>query len=220
MFDLSSGKLILIGVIALVVVGPKELPGLLRQVGRAVAKMREMAGEFRQQFDEAMREADLHEVTKLVDEVKGNVTSNIQSALDPVTDIPSQIGDSMDLAEIGATSTTPPLGAVDSAVSLDLPLPEEPPPLAITAEAEAAKPKRRSRRKDAVAEQAADAEPAPAVAADEPAETPAPRPRRRKVAAETEAEPVVPATAVADEKAPAPKKSRRKKSAPAEDEDA
>jgi sec-independent protein translocase protein TatB len=131
MFDLSSGKLILIGVIALVVIGPKELPGVLRQVGRAVAKLRTMAGEFRQQFDEAMREAELGDVAKLVDDARGGLSSTVKGILDPVTSLPDEVSKAAAIGEIGS-GTGAEAGAVSSAsggVSLDLPMPPEPPPI-------------------------------------------------------------------------------------------
>lgn len=67
MFDIGWSELVVIGVVALVVIGPKELPGMLRTVGGAIAKIRRMAGEFQSQFQEAMREAELDEARKSVD---------------------------------------------------------------------------------------------------------------------------------------------------------
>jgi sec-independent protein translocase protein TatB len=64
MFDFDSTKLIAIGIIALIVIGPKELPGVLRQLGHYIAKMRRMAGEFQTQFSDAMRESELQELKK------------------------------------------------------------------------------------------------------------------------------------------------------------
>jgi sec-independent protein translocase protein TatB len=66
MFDIGGGELVLIGVVALVVIGPKELPGVLRTVGQTVTKLRRMAGEFQSQFQEALREADMEDVGKTV----------------------------------------------------------------------------------------------------------------------------------------------------------
>ena len=124
MFDFGAGELLVIGIVALVVIGPKELPGVLRQVGKATGKMRQMAGEFRSQFDEAMREAELHEATKHLAGFKDDLVSTV-TQLNPVTDIKNEIH-----------STT---------AMLNAPLtPAEPvvsPPVAVPAE-EAAKPKR------------------------------------------------------------------------------
>jgi sec-independent protein translocase protein TatB len=69
MFDFNWGELILIGVVALVAIGPKELPGALRTLGQWVAKARRMANEFQNQFRQAMREAEVAEVKKEVDEM-------------------------------------------------------------------------------------------------------------------------------------------------------
>jgi sec-independent protein translocase protein TatB len=64
MFDLSSSKLLIIGIVALIVVGPKDLPILLRTIGKYVGMIRRQAAEFRSQFDEAMRESELDTVKK------------------------------------------------------------------------------------------------------------------------------------------------------------
>ncbi len=65
MLDIAWTELLLIGVIALLVVGPKELPGLLRTVGRWAGKARGMAREFQRSMEDAAREADLEEFNKL-----------------------------------------------------------------------------------------------------------------------------------------------------------
>ncbi len=65
MLDLGWQELLVIGVLALLVVGPKELPGLLRNVGRWVGKARSMAREFHRSMEDAAREADLDELNKL-----------------------------------------------------------------------------------------------------------------------------------------------------------
>jgi sec-independent protein translocase protein TatB len=59
MFDITSSKLLILAIVALIVVGPKDLPILLRTVGKYLGVIRRQAAEFRQQFDEAMREAEL-----------------------------------------------------------------------------------------------------------------------------------------------------------------
>ena len=87
MFDFGAGELLVIGVVALVVIGPKELPGVLRQVGKASAKMRQMAGEFRSQFDEAMREAELQDAAKHITGIKDEITR-------PLADLQNEIHNS------------------------------------------------------------------------------------------------------------------------------
>ena len=59
MFDIGWGELLLIGIVALIAIGPKELPGVLRTLGQWMAKLRRMASEFQGQFQEAMREAEM-----------------------------------------------------------------------------------------------------------------------------------------------------------------
>lgn len=65
MLDIGWQELLVIGALALLVVGPKELPGLLRSVGRYAGKARSMAREFQRSMEDAAREADLEEFNKL-----------------------------------------------------------------------------------------------------------------------------------------------------------
>ena len=76
MFDLSWGEVMVIGAVALIVIGPKDLPKALRTVGNMTAKVRRMASEFQNQFQDAMREAELDEIRKQVEEVQSAATLN------------------------------------------------------------------------------------------------------------------------------------------------
>src|SRR5579862_8271461 len=69
MFDISWSEFLLIGVVALIVIGPKELPGVLRTLGQYTRKVRGMASAFQNQFQEAMREAEMADLKKSVDEM-------------------------------------------------------------------------------------------------------------------------------------------------------
>ena len=84
MFDIGGLELLVLAVILIVVVGPKELPGMLRVFGRTMAKVRGMAAEFRGQFDEALREAELDEVRKTVADVGKGVNTGVNK-LNPKT---------------------------------------------------------------------------------------------------------------------------------------
>lgn len=84
MFDFDVGKLVVIGVVALVVIGPKDLPRVMRQVGGAMGKMRRMANEFQSQFMEAMREADVEDLKKDLDKAADAI--KLDSAFDPLKD--------------------------------------------------------------------------------------------------------------------------------------
>ncbi len=67
MFDIAWGEFIVIAVVALIVIGPKELPAVLRAIGQWTTKIRRMAAEFQGQFQEALREAEMADLKKEVD---------------------------------------------------------------------------------------------------------------------------------------------------------
>jgi sec-independent protein translocase protein TatB len=73
MFDISWTEFLLIGIVALVVIGPKELPGVLRTLGQYTRKVRGMAAEFQNQFQEAMREAEMADLKKSVDDLARDI---------------------------------------------------------------------------------------------------------------------------------------------------
>ncbi|SHH36061.1 Sec-independent protein translocase protein TatB [Bradyrhizobium erythrophlei] len=85
MFDIGWSELVLIAVVALIAIGPKELPGVLRMVGQWMGKARKMAAEFQGQFQEAMREAEMADLKKSFDEVKeaatGFTSNNVMTSL-------------------------------------------------------------------------------------------------------------------------------------------
>jgi sec-independent protein translocase protein TatB len=64
MFDIASGELILVALVALLVIGPKDLPRALRIVGNWLGKARRVASQFRSSFDEMVRQAELDELEK------------------------------------------------------------------------------------------------------------------------------------------------------------
>jgi len=82
MFDISWSEFLLIGVVALVVIGPKELPVVMRTLGQWTRKVRGMASEFQSQFQEAMREAEMTDLKKEVDDLARDVKS-----FDPLKDV-------------------------------------------------------------------------------------------------------------------------------------
>jgi sec-independent protein translocase protein TatB len=81
MFDLDAGKMVVFGIVALAVIPPKDLPRVLRTVGKYVGQMRRMAGDFQGQFMQAMKEADLDSVRKEIDEI--NKAAKIDTSFDP-----------------------------------------------------------------------------------------------------------------------------------------
>lgn len=79
-------ELVLVAVVALIVVGPKDLPKLMRSAGRLVAKARSLAGEFTAAFDQMAREAEMEELRKEIDELKkNNPVSDAKRAISEAT---------------------------------------------------------------------------------------------------------------------------------------
>jgi sec-independent protein translocase protein TatB len=126
MFDIGWSELVVIAVVALIAIGPKELPGVLRMVGQWMGKARKMAAEFQGQFQEAMREAEMADLKKSFDEVKeaasgftgGNLMTSLQkdvsSALriddidkPAVSEAPAISGTETPAIEPPVTPTTP-----------------------------------------------------------------------------------------------------------------
>jgi sec-independent protein translocase protein TatB len=85
MFDIAWSEFLVIGVVALIVIGPKELPAVLRAVGQWTTKIRRMATEFQSQFQEAMREAEMADLKKEVDNLNNvakGVTADFEESPD------------------------------------------------------------------------------------------------------------------------------------------
>ncbi|MGB3814189.1 MAG: Sec-independent protein translocase protein TatB [Shinella sp.] len=106
MLDVGWTEILVIAIVLIIVVGPKDLPQMLRTFGRMMSKMRGMAGDFRQQFDEALREADLEDVKKTIGEAqKLNPLNTIREAVNPLR----QMGDEIkaDLQKATSSISTP-----------------------------------------------------------------------------------------------------------------
>ncbi|WP_417413445.1 Sec-independent protein translocase protein TatB [Hoeflea sp.] len=87
MFDIGWPELLVVAIVLIVVVGPKDLPPMLRAFGRTTKKLRAMASEFRGQFDDALREAELDDVKKTFDDArKLNPMQNLRDAVNPLKD--------------------------------------------------------------------------------------------------------------------------------------
>src|SRR5215813_10056614 len=96
MFDIGWSEFVVIAVVALIAIGPKELPGVLRTIGQWMGKARRMAAEFQSQFQEAMREAEMADLKKSFDEVKeaasgfssGNIMTSQQKDVSSAHNVP------------------------------------------------------------------------------------------------------------------------------------
>jgi len=92
MFDLSWGEIAVVGVVALVVLGPKELPNALRTITNLTKTARKLASEFQSGVNEIVREADLEDARKLAQGVsKGSISKAIEKAVDPTGDLKTTI---------------------------------------------------------------------------------------------------------------------------------
>lgn len=80
MLDIGWWELMVVGMVALVVVGPKELPTLLRTIGRYVGMAKRQADEFRSQFDDAMRDSEFNDLRNEMNEIQSGVTSSLNEA--------------------------------------------------------------------------------------------------------------------------------------------
>src|SRR6202035_4557234 len=92
MFDIAWGEFVVIAVVALIVIGPKELPAVLRAIGQWTTKIRRMASEFQGQFQEALREAEMADLKKEVDSLN-------DAAKDAAKGFTSQFDDPLNFKE-------------------------------------------------------------------------------------------------------------------------
>lgn len=141
MFDLGWTEFIVVAVVAILVVGPKELPGMLRTVGKTIGSMRRMAGDFQRQFNDALKEADLDGIKTGIDSVnKINPMRQIKDSLNPVKqaaeDVQRDINKGLLKSGETAAPASPPAATADPAAP-----PAEPAAAKTTSGAEpAAKP--------------------------------------------------------------------------------
>ena len=176
MFDIGWTELLVIAVVLIVVVGPKDLPPMLRAFGKMTQRAKKVAGEFRAQFDEALREADLDEVRQtLADAQRLNPANTLREAMNPLRQMGNDIKADLQNATKVDNKTEVPVSVPAPSMSL----PETPP---VVTPAPAAEP----------------------VAAPVVAEKPK-AVRKPRAAAEAKAEPVAAAPAAKAKRAPAAK---------------
>jgi sec-independent protein translocase protein TatB len=126
MFDIGWSEFVVIAVVALIAIGPKELPGVLRMVGQWMGKARKMAAEFQGQFQEAMREAEMADLKKSFDEVKeaatGFASGNVMTSLE------KDVGNALRIDDIdkpaAAATDTPAIDPPVTPTTPEAPIPE------------------------------------------------------------------------------------------------
>lgn len=123
MFDIGWQELVVIGVVALIVIGPKELPGVLRNIGQVMTKLRRMASEFQGQFQDALREAELDDLRKQAEKLSSEVTAAASNPLEKAT---SELQSLVDAPEKKPDPAPPeaPGQATDSTSAESSPAPE------------------------------------------------------------------------------------------------
>ena len=128
MFDLAWSEIALIGVVALIAIGPKDMPVAIKAVAEVVKKARRMAAEFQTHVDEMVREANLHEVRDHINDIRRmDIKGKILSAVDDDGSIRRTIN------ERPFNAAPPPVTPTASAVASTAPVETAPPPAALAA---------------------------------------------------------------------------------------
>ncbi|QCL93960.1 Sec-independent protein translocase protein TatB [Agrobacterium tumefaciens] len=142
MLDIGWSELLVIAVVLIVVVGPKDLPPMIRAFGKTMAGLRKMAGDFRTQFDEALKEADMDDVRQTISDVRNlNPTNSLRDAMNPLRQLGNEIKSDLQKATTppdGLSSTPAPVAGEPVAPLVSVPepemrLPDAPPAVAASA---------------------------------------------------------------------------------------
>ncbi|MER9679498.1 Sec-independent protein translocase protein TatB [Mesorhizobium sp. M0184] len=113
MFEVGWTEMLVIAIVMIVVVGPKDLPNMLRTFGRTTAKLRSMASDFQRQFNDALKEAELDDVKKSVDSLRSlNPAAEIRKQLNPFEQAAADV-------RSGVDAVMKPKPAVDAAASTE-----------------------------------------------------------------------------------------------------
>ncbi len=92
MFDLAWSELLVVGLVAVLVLGPKELPTAMRTLAKAIRKVRNLGSEFQGHFNEMLREAELDEVRKQVQKFsQTSLTEHVTNLVDPKGEISKEV---------------------------------------------------------------------------------------------------------------------------------
>ncbi|MER9225825.1 Sec-independent protein translocase protein TatB [Mesorhizobium sp. M0664] len=113
MFEVGWTEMLVIAIVMIVVVGPKDLPNMLRTFGRTSAKLRAMASDFQRQFNDALKEAELDDVKKSVDSLRSlNPAAEIRKQLNPFEQAAADV-------RSGVDAVMKPKPAVDAAAATE-----------------------------------------------------------------------------------------------------
>jgi sec-independent protein translocase protein TatB len=125
MFDLGWGELLVVGAVALVVLGPKELPNALRTITNLTKSARRLAGEFQSGINEIVREAELEDARKAAQSMtKGSISKAIEKAVDPTGEMKSSVSSlEKDVKQISPVGPIPPAPAMAAPAAIAAPEP-------------------------------------------------------------------------------------------------
>jgi sec-independent protein translocase protein TatB len=105
MFDIGWTELLVIAVVAIVVIGPKDLPRVMRTVGQWTGKLKRMSRQFQNQFNEALREAELDNVRRDVEAISKEVREEVAKAGESIKKAGADIDKGMAVSEPPAVQT-------------------------------------------------------------------------------------------------------------------
>ena len=108
MFDIGWTELLVIAVVAVIIVGPKDLPAMLRTLGRYAGKLKRTAGEFRAQFDDALRESEFDDLRSTMSEMSNmnpanQIRDSVNEGLNPLKESADKIKKDVEGTGGGAT---------------------------------------------------------------------------------------------------------------------
>lgn len=123
MFDIGGVELLVIAAVAILVVGPRELPAMLRGIGKVVRQAREMTSSVQRQFNDALKEAELDDVKKTIDDVRSlnpatKIRQTIAKEMKPLTDVGDSLKTSGQANSIGKPEPKPSAAAPDETAKL------------------------------------------------------------------------------------------------------
>jgi sec-independent protein translocase protein TatB len=127
MFDIGWSEMLIIGVVALVVIGPKELPGALKTFAYWMKQARKLAREFQSGVDDMIRQAELDEAKQAVEDARRKINRDIEDAVDPTGEVKQALSDNAikpptpsvpaSLPKPAANGSTPPEASSGQAAS-------------------------------------------------------------------------------------------------------
>jgi sec-independent protein translocase protein TatB len=117
MFDVGGWELLVVGAVALVVLGPKELPNALRTISNLTKTARKLAGEFQSGINEIVREAELEDARKAAQSIgKGSISKAIEKVVDPTGEMKATVSgvekDIKETRQISPVGPIPPAPAI------------------------------------------------------------------------------------------------------------